>query len=244
MRTAARLTLLLLISVAAIGSATAVSGPESFRIHFGHFATGGGYATVFTFLNSGTTGATGSLQLRDASGRPHTPIQVSVPPRGTNTLVMRQSGQAVASGWGIYEGTGGQVTGVATFQLWESGAIKTVAGVLASSPTTSASTPVEIDSAERVFTGYAVANPGTSAVTLRLEAFNSEGVPLGTSSTLSVPAGGQLARFVHQDLPIENYFQGSILLTSVSGDPFVAVALSQVKEFLSAVPVVAASAAP
>jgi hypothetical protein len=72
-------------------------------------------------------------------------------------------------------------------------------------------------------------------------ALTTEGVSVGVPVLLTLPPGGQMARFVHQDLSLDNYFQGSILIRSLEGGPFLAVALAQVNGLLTTVPVFAGS---
>ncbi len=224
--------------VAAIASPTtlkAQGGSIPYAVHFAHYAVGMGYATTFTLVNTGDTPASGVLALRDPEGNLRTLLQVSMGPGGVNRV--RLQGASMRTGWATYEGTGGNVSGVATFEFAERGGIlKTVAGVLASSPTSSATIPVEYDPVMELATAYAVANPGTDVVRIRMELLSDDGVLLDNPVEFALLPGCQIARYVHEDFPSLESFHGSVVLSDPAGGRFVVIALAQNSGLLSVLP--------
>ncbi len=228
--------LLVLVLWSAIRVSAQSTDPS--EIYFAHFARGNGYSTTFTLMNTGTTDATGILQLYDTQGNPLIPTQVIIPARGTNSVT--SGGGVLRTGWGKFVGEGGKVTGVATFLLQERGVPKAAAAVLGARPMQSASIPARVSLPEEEYMSYALANPGTTPITLTVRAYSSEGVPIGGALTVDLAPGQQRARFLHETLPPDDvdFFDGSIQVVSQSGEPFIAVALSQVKGLLTVLPVV------
>ncbi len=216
--------------------------PGDFRILFPHYAAGRGFATVFTFMNSGATAAEGFVTLHDSNGNPRTPVQVRIPPQGISSFaVWRTSAASPISGWAKYEGSGGEVTGVATYQLTDVTAkLVSVAGVPSSQLVQQIRIPVEISSESGSYPGYAVANPGHATISVSISVFDQDGEPLGEISRLTLPPGRQMARFLHEDMPgVEDLF-GSVVISSQDG-PFIAVSLAQVQGLYTAVPSVSRS---
>src|SRR5262249_15386567 len=50
-------------------------------------------------------------------------------------------------------------------------------------------------------TGIAVCNPSNAPVTLQFDLRNLDGTPTGLSTTLTLPANGQIARFIDEFIP-------------------------------------------
>jgi len=208
------------------------------NVHFAHFATGSGYSTTFTLINTGPTPASGVLQLNDASGTTRTEIQVTIPARGTNT-VETGGGATLRTGWATFVGQGGNVAGVATFYLRERGVPVAAAAVTGSHPVQSATIPARVSFADEEYMSYAVANPGTSANAVSITIYSSEGVPM-RAVLVHLEPREQRAQFLHQILPPEDadFFNGSIRVVSQTGAPFVAVGLTQIMGLITVLPVV------
>jgi hypothetical protein len=206
-------------------------------IYFAHFASGDGYLTTFTLINTGTTAATGFLMPHDSLGRPFNAVQITVPPHGTNRFTLGSSGSLV-TGWATYSVSGGQVSGFATFQLFQSGVLKAAAGVQSSKPSLSVTIPAGFTGIPfDQHTGFALANPGTVDVTVRVAAYSSEGVPAGEPFTLTLGPNQQKAQFLQENFPDLVAFDGTLVVTSESGGPFLATALSQIQGSLAMLPV-------
>jgi hypothetical protein len=176
-----------------------------YSIYFSRYAAGMGYATTITLINTGDAPATGALLLRDAAGNLGSLIEVSISPGGLSSL--RLDGSSPRTGWATYEGEGGNVTGVSTFEYAERGGIlKSIAGVLASSPMPLATIPVEYDPELQIETAYAITNPGTEAIDITMELFSEDAVLLAIPIQLTVLPGHQTAHYVRQDFPRSNIF--------------------------------------
>jgi hypothetical protein len=224
--------------LAVFGSAPrGIAQDNPFDIYFAHFASGDGYLTTFTLINTGTTTATGFLLPHDSLGRALTAIQMTVPPRGTNHFTIGSSGSLV-TGWATYSGSGGKIDGFATFQRFRSGVVIAAAGVLSSKPSLSVTIPAGFtDIPFDQYAGYALANPGTADVTVRIAVYSSAGVPAGEPFTLTLGPGQQKAQFLHENFPGLVAFDGTLVVTSESGSPFLATALSQIGGSLAMLPV-------
>jgi hypothetical protein len=231
---------------------------------FAHVAVGGGYTTVFTLVNTGSDGAAGNLILTQTDGNPldvtlaepsaseegtnrvfASSAPITIPPGGSQVIQATSSGPTV-TGWARVESEGGSINGVGTFQLAPGGTLSTIAGVLASPSVSVVTIPVNDDAAQNRFTGYAVANPGSANVNIRIVLVNSNGTP---SQTLNPAAlnplgpGRQFAGFLWQDLANPNLqFRGSMVLISQGGAQFAVVALVQDRGLFTAIPVIPSKA--
>ncbi|HYK91820.1 MAG TPA: hypothetical protein VE398_23850 [Acidobacteriota bacterium] len=214
---------------------------------FSHFAIGGGYTTVFTLLNTGTGAATGnliltgqdgsalsaSLQSSDGTAASSSSIALNIPQGGATFVT---AGPAVAgdpnvkAGWARVESSGGAPGGVSSFQLTSGGTLETIAGVLSSSSVSSATIPVDNDATAGRFTGYAIANTGSTNINVKVVVTDTNGNITDTVTPQQLnplTPGHQVARFLHQDLPNRTTFRGSMVLIEQSGANFNVVALIQ-----------------
>jgi hypothetical protein len=140
---------------------------------------------------------------------------------------------------------GGLLGGVATFQLASpGGALQTIAGVLSSRPVPVATIPVDDDVPQNRFTGYAVANPGSSSITIKAQMVNADGTLGPRLNDITLAPGEQLARFFFEDPNTSGsnmVFQGSVVLIG-QGAAFSVVALVQNQGLFTAIPVIPAKA--
>jgi hypothetical protein len=234
--------------------------PLSSFLYFPQFALGGGYSTIFALTNTGATTAGGTLALTDRTGKPMS-AAISTSPsgfqgRGSSFSISVAAGAAsvvtaealdaagpLQTGWAFLQSTGGQLGGAATFHEAGAAGLKSVAGVLASAPTEFAVIPVNNDSAQLRFTGFAVANPGSESLNLKLVTLDESGRVLDTifpAELNPLAARGQTARYLHELLPGRSTFRGSMALIAPAGKRFVVVALIQDHDLLTAVPVILA----
>ncbi len=225
---------------------------------FAHFAVGGGYTTVFTLVNTGGDSTDGNLILTAQNGGPFnaglqssdgtsatgSSIHVLIPPGGTTIVTASPAvagDPATRAGWGRVESSGGTPGGVSTFQVTSGGALQTVAGVLSSNLVSSATIPVS-DIAGSRFTGYAVANPGSTSISIKVVEVDANGNPVATLSPVSLGPGAQVAQFFFQDPAANPNFTGSAVLIGQSGATFAVVALVQVQgvsgPLFTAIPVI------
>jgi len=235
-------------------TAQAAAAPVS--MVFAHIAAGGGFATAITISNTGGDTANGSLILTDKDGRTF-PVAftdargggavtgasypLSIQAGGALVLTMTRQGAAdVRSGSARVESIGGTLTGVATFQWLDGTKLKSIAGVLSGLPLDSAIIPVNNDDASRRYTGFGVANPGTSDVHLNLTMLREDGLVVDKQQPAELnplAAGKQVARFLHEYRADWATFRGSIQLAAQTGEKFAVVALVQDRGQLTAVPV-------
>jgi len=217
-------------------------------------AVGGGYTTAFTLLNTGAAAAAGRLELFDTAGKPFsvrledgTTVQegssfsISIPVAGMRVYsAAREGALGVQNGWARIETTGGSVGAVATFALTSGSALRTIAGVLGAQAVPAATIPVENDDARERFTGFAVANPGTENIEIRLRTLAQDGSLVDdlVPDRLKLAAGAQTAVFLHEIVPGRLRFRGSMVLEATSGEKFSVVALVQASGLLTAIPVV------
>ncbi len=229
---------------------------------FAQVAVGGGFSTIFSLTNTGSDALTGNLILTRADGTPlaatlsassaagssaqavASSAALTIAPGGTKivTATAPASGDAI-TGWARVESSGGQLSGVATFQLRDSSGLKTVAGVLSAEAEDTITIPVNDDSSQSRFTGYALANPGSDPIQISVFFVDGNGVVTRTlNQAITLDPGKQIARFLFQDVNDPNFaFQGSVVLKSESGGKFAAVALVQDQEptvLFTAIPVI------
>jgi hypothetical protein len=175
-------------------------------------------------------------------------IALSINAGGTQFIT---AGPAVAgdpttkAGWARVESDGGTLGGVATFQYAPGGSLSTIAGVLASNAVQFATIPVDNDDGARRYTGFAVANPGSTSLTVRIVPVDVNGnVVPGLTLSRTLGPSAQLATFLHQEwnAPAALTFKGSVVLLAPAGQSFAVVALVQNQGLLTAVPVIPAKA--
>lgn len=233
---------------------------------FAHVALGGGYTTVFSLLNTGTDNLTGRLILTGSNGVPldatlsspsgpgegaprehATSVDILIPPAGIQIIeaAALSESEPTKTGWARVESEGGALSGVATFQQEEGGELKTIAGVLASPPVTVVTIPVNDDGSRERFTGFAVANPGSSDLSVKIVVVDPDGTPLRTLNPPELNPlgpGKQAARFLFQllqDAGSPNLqFKGSMVMIAQGGALFSVVALIQDSGLFTAIPVI------
>jgi hypothetical protein len=227
---------------------------------FSHVAVGGGWTTVFTFVNTGSADVTGNLiltkndgtalnaSLSEPSAFPSaaptagqnaaSTLPITVPKGGVRFVTATGTGSTTDTGWARLETSGGLVGGVGTFQLASGSSLQTVAGVLSSTTVQAATIPVDDDYPNKT-TGYAVANPSTTdTITIRLQTVNGDGTPGAALSQVVLAPGQQKAAFFWQDQAAQKKFQGSVVLIEKDGKQFSVVALVANGVLYTAIPVI------
>ena len=216
---------------------------------FPQVAVGGGWSTTFTFGNTGATVISGNLTLTDLQGNPlsvsssnlgtGSSFPVSIAPGGTMFLTVNSINpdDPVKTGWARVATTSGSLSGVATFQLGSGGAVQTATGVLTSQPIQFATIPVNDDYSQNHITAYALANPTSQTIDVKLCLVDVNGNVVDDSVSFKVGPGQQIARYFYQDLN-QSTFQGSVVLRAQGGGIFVAVALVQIQQLFVVIPVI------
>jgi sugar lactone lactonase YvrE len=244
--------LLTAIPVVSENSAASANTP------FGHVAVGGGYSTVFSLLNTGSSALTGSVVLSGQDGRALSAgmtdgqtnvtgsnFAVTIAPGGTKyvTVTAANGADPTKAGWAKVTSTGGKLGGVATFRLTGgNGSLQTIAGVLSSTAASGLTIPVDDDAGAGRYTGYAVANPGSSNISIGVSEVSADGRTVIALSDVQLGPGQQKAVFLFQDPKAGTRFRGSAVLLGRGGAAFCAVGLVQDRGLFTAVPVAAGKA--
>jgi len=236
-----------------IRKVTKVTLTPGSETYFPHMTVGGGYYTTIALSNTGDSPVSGNLILTDQQGQPLTAsgtamgagssFPVSIAPAGTMFLTVNplDANQPVRSGWARIVTAGGVLNGVASFHFMPGGTRQAVAGVLPSQPTRYATIPVDDDFSQERLTAYAVANPTSQNVVIRLALVDQEGGLVDDSVTLTLLPKQQIARYLYQDLARQQ-FKGSMVLRAQQGGSFVAIALVQHQKLLTVIPVISGKA--
>jgi hypothetical protein len=233
---------------------------------FPHLAIGGGFSTVFTFLNIGDTPVNGMLILTGQAGAPlnatlalptqtsdsagtdrilasASPLTISPGGARTITATVLNANDSTKVGWARVESSGGKLVAVANFQLVSSGKLLTTAGVLSADLVESATFPVSDDLSSDIYTGYAVANPSsTDTITIKVVTVKEDGAPGAVLSSITLGPQQQTARFLIEDPAASKTFKGTAVLIGPDGKKFSAVALIQNHGLYAAIPVTAGKA--
>jgi hypothetical protein len=226
---------------------------------FPEVAIGGGYSTVFSLVNTGSSTLTGTLTLTNSqNGNPLTAsmsdgitslkdsiFALSIPSGGTAIITADavNTNDPTKVGWACVTSTGGTLGGVATFKLTgATGTLQTIAGVLSSTPVSAATIPVDDNVSALRYTGYAIANTGTSAIIVDVQEVNADGSLAASLKPLEIPAGQQTASFLFEDAKALQTFQGSAVFIGQSGATFSIVALVFNQGLMTAIPVIPGAA--
>jgi hypothetical protein len=228
---------------------------------FAHFAIGGGFKTTFTLMNTGDTPLSGDLILTAQDGAPlnanlaeslgdpgssnsasavySNSLPLSIPPGGTRfvTATTLNADDPIGAGWARVESTGGFLSAAATLEYGQGTALQAIVGILSSQATFGATIPVETDAGQGSFAAFAIANPGSDSITVKIVALNADGI---IESAIIIPdltlePGEQIAHYLDEYSPALSKFKGSVVLTSQSNAPFAVIALTQEQGFLDTV---------
>ena len=245
------------VAVLVLGSTAQSVAQTTTTARFPQVAVGGGFSTTFTLMNTGSTALTGNLvltfdnpaivnvtvtdlvlnQTSTFSGSPITVPISSIPPGGTTFLSAESTNPGPAVGWGRVDSAGGTLGGVATFTLTVGGQLQTIAGVLSSDLVPAATVPVDDDVGQQRKTGYAVANPGSSTITIKVLEIPADGSSAAarTLNPITLQPGEHISHFFYEDLNAFDHldssppFRGSVVLIGQAGATFCVVALVQVQ---------------
>lgn len=179
---------------------------------FPQVADGAGYSTELVLINPAAARITGQLQF--SSG---TKVAYDIPPTGMWRFQTPGSASQVSVGYATIIPDAGNTRPVASaiFALRSGGVLRFQAGVPAQTAVTRALIFGSRDSSKR--TVMAIANPAAQDATVRLIAYDANGIALVSGKTLTIPANGHVAAFIdeNQFLPeLPQGFQGTVLLES------------------------------
>lgn len=141
------------------------------------------------------------------------------------------------TGWAQLESTGGFLTGVAMYESVLDSKIQTSVGVFQSQPLQYATVPVDNDSNESKQTAYAIANPSSQTIAIKLALVGQDGAVVDDTVTVTLGPGEQTASYLWQEMARTN-FRGSLVLRGQGGARFIAVALLDNQGLLTAIPLI------
>jgi hypothetical protein len=203
-------------------------------IYFPQFADGGGYTTSLVLLNTSSQTETGTLQILDNSGVPLTvhrvagttdsSFQYSIPAGGAFHFQSDGFPGLTTTGWSRLIPNSGTMTpiGSGVFTYNPDGILVSESGIPSTIPTTQAR--VYVDMSKNHNTGLAIANVGSAAAAISVNAFQMDGVSaVGTSwGPLSLAGYGHDAKFADQFIEgLPEGFRGVLDISSAA--PFAAL---------------------
>jgi hypothetical protein len=200
-----------------------------------HIADGGGWTTEVLLVNRSDAVASGTIQFYAPSGQnlninldgqTANQFSYSVPARSARRFRSAGSTMTTSTGWI-------QITPDANTQTPSAAAVlaarannvtvsETIIGATAAASTFRLYSELSGDFGSRqagsTQTGVAISNPGSTAVTVSVEATNLDGTATGSTS-LSIPARGQLALLI-SDIPqlkLTTPFTGALWISAPAG---------------------------
>jgi hypothetical protein len=188
---------------------------------FPHFADGGGWTMQVVLINPGDTALSGTLQFtgqgsKNANPRPvrvqingvtSSTFSYTIAPRSEIRLATQPAQTNIEIGSIQVTSTQPDYgpSGLAIFSFQNNGVTVSAASVPALPAGTAFRTYVEsngtIGQPGYIQTGVAISNATPSAITVSLDIDKLDGTPTGLSTTVDIPAGGQIAKFVNEVIP-------------------------------------------
>jgi len=207
----------------------------SSTLYFPQLADGGGYTTTVILSNTSAAMETGTISIFDDTGaalnaRPvggavGSSFSYSIPAAGTLVFQTDGSPSSLRVGWVQVTPSGGSnaPVGAGVFSYSPAGILVTESGIPSSVATVRAR--LYVDKSNRHDTGLAISNPGTTAISVTIQAFQSSGASAGTApATLNLRANGHSSAFVGELISgLPNGFTGVVDL--ISSSPFVPLTL-------------------
>jgi hypothetical protein len=150
-------------------------------------------------------------------------------------------GSPATVGWGQLDSTEGSLSGVATYEYVVGSMLQTMVGVLQSQPLQYATIPVDNNSSQSKQTAYAIANPSSQTIAIKLTLVGQDGIVIDDTVTVALLPGQQIATYLWQVLGRKD-FKGSLVLQGQNSATFVAVALVEKQGVLTAIPLISGKA--
>jgi len=164
---------------------------------------------------------------------------LTVPSGGT--IFLSITGLAIQTGWATLESTGGFLTGVATYEYVVDSTIQSMVGILHAQPMQYATIPVDIDGSQDKQLAYAIANPGSQTIVIKVALVGQDGTLIEDSETVTLGPGEQMAQYLRQEL-VRTSFKGSLVLRGQAGATFVALGLLDKQGIFTVIPVISGKA--
>jgi hypothetical protein len=205
-------------------------------VYFSQFADGGGFTTSVVLSNTSGSTQTGTLSIFDDTGAPlsarpaggtaASTFPYSIPAAGAFIFQTDGSPASTRVGWIRVSPNSGSTTpvGAGVFSFSPQGILVTESGIPSAVPTTRAR--LFVDKSNGHDTGLAIANPGSTAGSVTVQAYQKDGITTAGNgtSTLTLAANGHRAAFAGEIVSgLPSGFTGVAELSSTS--PFVALTL-------------------
>jgi hypothetical protein len=205
-------------------------------VYFPQLANGGGFTTSLVLLNTSAATESGTiavsaddgtaLTVQPVGGQAGSSFSYSIPASGL--FVFQTDGTPSSTHAGSVRVTpsagSNAPVGAGIFSYSPGGILVTESGIPSAQPTTKAR--LYVDKSGGHDTGIALANPGSSAASVNVVAYKTDGVTTAgnTLPPLSINAGGHKAAFAGELVSgLPSNFTGVVEITSSS--PFVALTL-------------------
>ncbi len=211
-----------------------------------HVASGGGWQTTFTLVNTGTSAANATLSFQDDSGNalalplsfPQTEstatessVSQSIPAGATLLIVTAGDSTAAVATGSAQLTTDGNVSGFAIFQ---EAVGQMPAGTLSIPLLQEAVVPLEtgtansyilaFDNTDNLATGIALANSATQPAAIPVTLWDDTGASIGTT-TINVPASGHLSEMLTGLFPAAANIRGTVEFDTPSGGQIAALGI-------------------
>jgi hypothetical protein len=191
------------------------------QLIFPHLAAGEGYRTQLVLINRGPETSSGPVRFVASNGTPLSlrvngttlsDLSYTIQPDGVYQVEL-ESPSGLSVGYAVLNPVTGSAApaGTVNFRFVANGTVVTEAAVAASRPTTVGRIFVDYLGSQ---TGVAFANAGPQAADVTLTLMDRYGT-VDSTTTLTLPAGQQLARFVHEFFPnVGDGFSGQMEIRS------------------------------
>ncbi len=209
-----------------------------------HFAAGAGWTTKLVLVNPTDAVLSGNAQffspaIGDSSVSslvltvndvPMSGFNYSIPARGAFAVTLNSADGNLTSGSIRITANNGSIapSGLAIFSLMNNGVTVSEASVPIAPPafalrvyTESQGAPDAVGSSE---TGIALVNPTSSSAVVTFELIQADGTSTGLTTSMTIPPGGQMARFVNELIPNTPATFSGVLRVS-SATPIIGVGL-------------------
>jgi len=197
-----------------------------------HFADGGGWTTQLILTNPSDAQISGTIQFTNSTGVPESSLYLngvntsvsyySIPPRASVRMITGNTTTDIRTGSVQITPTDGVApTALGVFSLKIDGVTVTEAGVAALPKGLSFRMYAEVsgDSGQigAVESGLAIANRSQTPVSVTLQLISMDGSSPLAAVTLTVPANGQISRFIRQLFPsLTSPFAGFLKASSAT----------------------------
>jgi len=194
------------------------AAPGSGTVYLPHFAEGGGWTTQIVLVNPTSAAIGGTIQFFGqgnattagapvtvtANGQTANTFNYTIPAKGSFKL--STSGAlpgTLAGSVRVNPSTGASPSSLIVFSFKPGPITVSEAGVPGIQGSAFRMYVEETAAAGigAIQTGFAIANPGSTAVTVNLELTNLDGSSTGQVAAVTVPGNGQVARFLHEAFP-------------------------------------------